>query len=137
MQSVGSATGDNGYKLAMPYDRIIRINIRAPQQRNEYGEPLPSEIISSRLYWVERLDGGTTIDFDRGGLETRQEIIYRLRYDRVLLTTDVTLIDILDETPIISDTGQVSGYRHATPYNIHESDYGRRREIEIMATLQL
>ncbi len=121
----------------MPYDRIIRIDIRGPHGRNAFDESQPGPVISSQLHWAERIDGGVSPVLSTGGFRNEQEIIYRLRYLPELLTTDPGLIDVYDELPFTSANGRIDPYRAATPRTIHETTKGRRRETEIAATLEL
>ena len=120
----------------MPYDWIIRITLDGPKVRNEYGETVAESLIYDRLHWCQRNDGGMVPVLDRGQ-RTEQEITYRLRYDPALVNTDVTLMRVYDETPLLGDTGNVRPHRSGSVHSAMETAKARRREIEIRAVFVL
>ena len=121
----------------MPYDRLIQIDIRGPFTRDDGDRPILGAVIESRRVWCDRIDGGTRLTTDRGGFDTQQVIVYRVRYHEPYLTNDISLIDVYDTLPFSSDTGTVTDHRPATPFSIHEVAGKRRSEIEIQCGLSL
>ena len=88
----------------MPFDHVIELYYQLPGERDQYGEYVPGEFVTARL-WAESQDGGTEDSVDEAGTIVVNYRTFRIRWNRTIALAapeQITVTDGLDRTYSVS-----------------------------------